>query len=491
MKKFILSAVLLSLSANSFGQTTSTCEVNPLQTTNLVVSGVFNNETNAFGNFKAGKNDIAYFRNGSTSGTAELVSYISGCTPQVVWSGTLDIEKIRGRVVSLDANGDGLHNEIAAIHDNGNNSITIKLWYFSPFNSSWYHTNVWTSPIGYDATKITNRIVAGDFDNDGAYNDIAALYDYGSSAVKIHVFRFNGITSITYQWYYEASGYNANMTTGRIVSGDFDRDGKVDDIAALYDYGSAGAKMHVFTSNGSSFSQRPYFWEATGYSASSTTGTLVSGNFDKSGLANHKNDDIVAFYDYGNGNVKAHVWTNENDNSFSYSWKWQQTGFNVNEIRGRVFPLQESGDHPEKNYHIGAFYNYGSATEQFYKWTNNFNSNWDFGSSIAEFCPCKSAGLSENEDVTSINASAEVNISKTEIKIYPNPSFGNLYISSSAMELKSVEIYSLAGNKITHIETFEKENGLQLNLESLPKGIYFVHIVDAAGYKMVEKIILE
>lgn len=466
MKKVIYFFVLCLHSAYGQFSNPNYCLVNPLLEDGLVVSGTFTQNN-------SGKHDIAHFRQ-NTNGQANLVvnSNYGGAS---VWSGSYNIENFRGRVVNLDADGDGIHNEIAALHDNGNNTMSVLVWQYNMNYGTWNFNTAYTTAVGYDVSKVSSRIVAGDFDNDNRYDDIAAFYDYGNNNFKIHVFRFNGNYNMTYSWFYQVYGYNANSTTGRIVSGDFDRDGKIDDIAAMYDYGGNNVKMHVFNSNGSSMTQSNYYWEAYGYNPNMASGTFVAGNFDKSGIANHKNDDIVALYDYGNGNVKAHVWTNTGNNTFSYSWKWEVNGFQVNEIRNRMFQFQETNDNPEKNFGMAGLYNYGANTNMFYKWVNNSGSNWNFGTFTPLLCGPKS--LSVNDVQTD---------GQSDVNIYPNPSSG--IVNYSGLDISKIEIFNMNGQYIDLNESKFMSN--KLDLSKLEKGIYFIHFTNTSEVVTVKKIVL-
>ena len=69
------------------------------------------------------------------------------------------------------------------------------------------------------------------------------------SAVKEIFLRYSGAGANAW---WSSSGFNTKRIEGRIVSGDFDRDGDQDDIAAFYDL-SGGTEVAVFRSTGSSF----------------------------------------------------------------------------------------------------------------------------------------------------------------------------------------------------------------------------------------------
>ena len=101
---------------------------------------------------------------------------------------------------------------------------------------------------GYVANNITGRVVSGDFDNDGRQDDIAAFYDYGNNETRIHVWRGSG-SSLQYHsalGYWNSTGYNANSLTGRVVAGDFFNDGRVNAIGGFYYVGSGDTRLHVW-----------------------------------------------------------------------------------------------------------------------------------------------------------------------------------------------------------------------------------------------------
>ncbi len=52
--------------------------------------------------------------------------------------------------------------------------------------------------------------------------------------------------------WWKSSGYDSQRVKGRLVSGDFDGNGK-DDMAVFYYYGNSQTRIHVFLSDGSKF----------------------------------------------------------------------------------------------------------------------------------------------------------------------------------------------------------------------------------------------
>ncbi len=87
------------------------------------------------------------------------------------------------------------------------------------------------------------------------------------------------------------------------------------------------------------------------------------------------------------------------------------------------------------------------------------------------------------------------------LEIYPNPSFGKAVIKLSsyprqigisalpqqASKGASIKIYDLSGKLVKHVLTTKQD--VEINLEKLSKGIYFVR-VEASNFKATKKIIL-
>ncbi|WP_230684311.1 hypothetical protein, partial [Streptococcus pneumoniae] len=65
----------------------------------------------------------------------------------------------------------------------------MHIWYSN--GSSFSFASKWISS-SYDATKIGNRIVSGDFDRDGFLDDVAAFYAYDAYNTTIHVWKSTG-----------------------------------------------------------------------------------------------------------------------------------------------------------------------------------------------------------------------------------------------------------------------------------------------------------
>lgn len=321
MKTIIKTGVIFLLTVYSvFAQD---CEMFPAHT-NYVLSGNFtqNNSNDHLINDIVMLNKISAATITSDSFTIDLLTS-DGSGERVLQKSTnviyYDLTKVNGRMVRGDFDNDGHIDDFILIYKTGPSSMRFDLFKSNGASTPTFTQSTVYTLDGYDPDKITGRVVSGDFDGDNYWDDIAVFYDYGNGETRIHTFRSNVNTflySSSVGWW-NSTGYTASRVTHRVVSGDFDHDGKVDDIAAFYDYGNGETRIHVWISNGSSFSYQSSFgwWNATGYSANKITGRVISLNMDRDG---YNYDDIAVFYDYGPGNYTMHVFES-NGTSFEYA----------------------------------------------------------------------------------------------------------------------------------------------------------------------------
>ena len=105
---------------------------------------------------------------------------------------------------------------------------------------------------------------------------------------------------------------------------------------------------------------------------------------------------------------------------------------------------------------------------------------WDFkvyANCIVEYCGKRGDFLDSTND-----------ISQSEIITYPNPVSDKMYFDiSDRHTLKSVDLYSASGNKVTTF-TLEKNHENSIDISSLPKGIYLLSLNFDSG-NLIKKII--
>ena len=87
-----------------------------------------------------------------------------------------------------------------------------------------------------------------------------------------------------------------------------------------------------------------------------------------------------------------------------------------------------------------------------------------------------SRGAINNGDKETQGLEFEGNMSWT---MYPNPTAGTLFISSSNVQINSVEIYDLSGRSVREFTLNAMEANIQL--PELPASVYFVKIETDMG----------
>lgn len=343
--------------------------------------------------------------------------------------------KFSGRVVSGDFDEDGKHDDIALFYYKGYNLTEIRvLKGFKSSNSSysfvsqpyWYSNN----QVNFNATKITDRVVSGDFDNDGYHDDILAHYDHGGNTTKTYNWKSVG-NYMTFGWHwYNSNQYNGNQIKGRVVSADFDGDGKHDDVAAFYDYGSNQTRIHYWQSNGGSPLSGAWTSYNSGqgmFNANGITDRVVSGDFDKNG----KNDNIITMYNYTPYKTSLFMWKKIGTQTIAY---------------------------------------YQNA------WTS---------------CGNKSRrSANTGQDVTNSLEKEKQSISDIEntMRLYPNPTQNSFKIEFTIKQETEAEIYDYTGKKIKQVKLTDITT--EVDMSDQPKGIYMIYM-QIENKRISKKLIIE
>jgi hypothetical protein len=355
----------------------------------------------------------------------------TGATMQLFTMGTytgLDPDDITGRLVSAKTQSDAFYDKLFAFRDLGGGSTSLVQW---NFNGATTFTTVWLS-TSYTASQITNRVVSGDFDRDGRQDDLAAFYDYGGGQTRIHVWK-GGFGSYTAHEVWTSTSYTANQINNRVVAGDFDRDGKWDDIAAFYDYGGGQTRIHVWESTGSSINFSAFtYWTGMSYTAGQVTGKVVAVNNGS------KKSDILALYNYGASTTSYHHFEAQNP--------WP-----------------------------------GSLPEYFTV------SNVGFCTLAPEAFDEKQEAVESPSDFVTNNG-----LGAPPTKVYPNPvqnelniQFSNLFTSG----VVNVQLLDMSGRLILSDQFAGNETAtVQLDISSIPQGMYMVRLTNEQEEQEVLKI---
>ncbi|MDC4241185.1 NlpC/P60 family protein [Clostridium tertium] len=268
--------------------------------------------------------------------------------------------------------------EAKAYNAGGDGMVKFNSWDINNFNST---KDLWTQYRNqYDPERAKDRIVSGDFDGNGK-DEVAAFYDYGNNNAQIHrLYENGGQYNYDSAWKSQEGNFYAPSITGRVVAGDFNGDGK-DEIMALYYHYDTTATMFQFSLDNSTqkFSMKSV-WKATGVDANHMA-SMVAGDFDGDGK-----DEILLFYDYENGVTGMFEIKTGSDGKFTSRKAWENRDFDATRIRNKTVAGDFNGDGKDE---VAMFYGYGDFTTKIWS-LNNENNNYvlregwyssDFGAS--------------------------------------------------------------------------------------------------------------
>lgn len=423
--------------------------------------------------------------------------------PSFIFSQQVEnIEQITKNFTTGDFNNDGYIDDLASFSfDNNSSEIQI----FNSTGLSFYkNENLSWKSKEFEIEKTNGKIVSGDFDNDGFRDDIASICEIGVDKTKIFVWLNNNGKFVKQSWWY-GSDFNANQVFNTVVSGDFDNDGFIDDMAAFYDYQDETTKVFVWKSDKEKFNWPATMWYGGDFDASRIQGTMVSGDFDADGYQ----DDIAAFYNYIDNATKVFVWQ-----SNKQKFEWPRTAyFNENYDIDKLQNYIVSGDFDRDGINddiityemitdenaVAKLWTMNNFKMKQEKELGNFNiannyilaGDFDKDNKIAEILDINSIELnvfktdkeymyypenwltlkSENLETYS----KENNFfAQNNIKIYPTVTSEIITIDFTQLDDASIEIYDMLGKQVIRKEVTASSNSI--NVSELSKGNYILNI---------------
>lgn len=184
------------------------------------------------------------------------------------------------QIVTGDFNGDS-QSDIAALYSYGGSRSRV--WLFKG-NSGALDAPViaWDSGPGNWEGRAT-KLTTGDFNNDGK-TDIGSMYGYRGNQTRFFTSagQAAGIGAPKKIWDSGLGNWNAGAS--QVVSGDFDGDGQ-SDLGALYAYGGKQARLWIFTTNpaANGFESTDLWWDSGPGNWDGFNTKIASGDFDGDG----------------------------------------------------------------------------------------------------------------------------------------------------------------------------------------------------------------
>ena len=88
---------------------------------------------------------------------------------------------------------------------------------------------------------------------------------------------------------------------------------------------------------------------------------------------------------------------------------------------------------------------------------------------------------------TSLTEGLDETESTAFVTLYPNPTTG--FVTITGDNLRQAEVLNMLGQKVLGVRG--EGNELQIDLATLPAGVYFINVTDSEGRKCVKKVVKE
>ncbi|GAA0826500.1 FG-GAP-like repeat-containing protein [Clostridium tertium] len=334
-----------------------------------------------------------------------------------------------------------LHSEeVKAYNAGGDGNVKFNSWDINNYSST---ADLWTQTrANYDPERIKDRVTYGDYDGNGK-DEVMAFYDYGNANTGIHRLYEDGGKYYNVSIYESGvNNFNASSITNKVVSGDFNGDGK-DEILVLYDYFNRTSTMFQFSlnSDGKSVSSKTV-WNATDF-VGDMVNAMVAGDFNGDGK-----DEVLIFYDYGNNVTVVFELTMGSDGKFTSREAFRATQFAGSQIKGKTVSGDYDGNGKDE---VAMFYDYGNATTRILSLINN---NGAYSLSETWYSNSFNGSLINGKVVSTHNSSGKDKI----IALYD---YGNNVTGAFTFELQSNSKFAAKKEKeLTNYESARVEGRL-------------------------------
>lgn len=401
-----------------------------------------------------------------------------------------------------DFDGDGL-SDIANVYWYGGTSTRIHVFTSDGTSLTLENgSNGWWSSTGYNGSCVVGT-AAGDFNGDGK-DDLALMYWYGGTTTRIHIFTSTG-SSFTYagdNGWWASTGYNGGSIVG-FAAGYFNSDDKCD-LAAMYHYGGTTTRIHVFLSTGSALTyQGDYGW----WASTSYNGSVVK-SFTCADFSGNGKDDLAVIYHYGGTVTNIHMFLSSGS-AFTLSngadgW-WQGTDYDGSQVVGTAAGMVSDDGRPD----LVVAYSYGIEHTRFHVFRStgtalvmdNGDDGWWGSTSYAPgsitgmacgyFNPLSGAAkLADHRD------DAVLPVSMLLHQNYPNPFNPATTISYSLPEATHVrlEIFNILGQRVDRLlDTDQPAGDYQITWDAgrFASGIYFYRLQTEAAVETKKMLLLK
>ena len=207
----------------------------------------------------------------------------------------------------------------------------------------------------------TRKIVSGDFNGDGK-DDVASIIAESGHHTQFAVQLSNGSGFGDQTAWFDNASYAAAGIDQRAVAGDFNGDGK-DDLAVLYNYGDGDLKFFTYLSNGSQFSSSQQ-WNGWHADADYIDNRFVAGDFNGDGK-----DDVAVMFRYPSGTVNIFIFLS-NGSSFTRQ-TWNEWSADMSYVENRFVAGDFNGDGKDD---VAVMFRYPSGTVNIFTFLSNGSS---------------------------------------------------------------------------------------------------------------------